>query len=71
MPLTFGVPVRRGALPSADDARLVWGDGPADTSAAQTRIHSRWPDGSARWVLVDAAVPPSLQPAAARTAASC
>ena len=62
LPLTFGVPVRRGALPSVGGARLVWGDGPADTSAAQTRIHSRWPDGSARWVLVDAAVPPSLQP---------
>ena len=62
LPLTFGVPVRRGALPSAGDARLVWGDGPADTSPAQTRVHSRWPDGSARWVLVDAAVPPSLQP---------
>ena len=40
----------------------MWGDGPAEASAAQTRVHSRWPDGSARWVLVDAAVPPSLQP---------
>ncbi len=62
LPLTFGVPVSRGALFSAGDARLVWGDGPADTSSAQTRIHSRWPDGSARWVLFDASVPPPLQP---------
>ena len=64
LPLTFGLPVSRGALFSAGDARLVWGDGPDDASAAQARIHSLWPDGSARWVLVDAAVPPSLQPGA-------
>ena len=62
LPLTFGVPVRRGALFSAGGARLVWGDAAADTSAAQTRVHSRWPDGSARWVLVDTTVPPPLQP---------
>ena len=64
LPLTFGVPVSRGALFSAGDARLAWGDGPDDASAAQARIHSLWPDGSARWVLVDAAVPPPLQPGA-------
>ncbi len=62
LPLTFGVPVHRGALPGVGDARLAWGDGGAGTSAAQARIHSRWPDGSARWVLVDATVPPSLRP---------
>ena len=33
LPLTFGVPVRRGALLSAGEARLVWGDGPAEASA--------------------------------------
>ena len=62
LPITFGVPVRRGALESAGAARLVWRDGAGDASAAQARIHSRWPDGSARWVLVDAAVPPALPP---------
>ena len=62
LPLTFGVPVRRGALPEVGGARLAWGDGGADTSTAQARIHSRWPDGSARWVLVDTTVPPSLRP---------
>lgn len=62
LPLTFGVPVRRGALPEVGDARLAWGDGGEGASAAQARIHSRWPDGSARWVLVDTTVPPSLRP---------
>lgn len=63
LPLTFGVPVRRGALPAVGGARLAWGaGGGAGESAAQTRIHSRWPDGSARWVLIDAAVPPTLRP---------
>ena len=47
---------------SAGDARLVWGASAGDASAAQARIHSRWPDGSARWVLVDTTVPPPLQP---------
>lgn len=60
LPLTFGVPVRRGALPRVGGARLAWGG--AETSAAQARIHSRWPDGSARWVLIDAAAPPTLRP---------
>ena len=62
LPLTFGVPVRRGVLASAGSARLVWGHGAGAASAAQARIHSRWPDGSARWVLVDTTVPPPLQP---------
>ena len=59
MPVTFGVPLPRGRLPRALTGRLqaggVW-------SPAQCRVHSPWPDGSARWVLVDAVVPAPLPP---------
>ena len=34
-------------------------------AAAQVRIHSRWPDGSARWALVDAPCPVALSPGSA------
>ena len=55
LPLRFGVPVPRAMLHRAPGATLeAAGTAPRD---AQTRIHSRWPDGSARWVLVDATVP--------------
>ena len=57
MPLTFGVPVRRGALYQEPTAALVWDDGAV---AAQARVHSRWPDGSARWALIDATVPAAM-----------
>ena len=55
LPLRFGVPVPRARLHRAPDAVLeAAGSAPR---GAQTRIHSRWPDGSARWVLVDAIIP--------------
>jgi len=55
LPLRFGVPVARGMLHRAPDAVLeAAGSAPR---GAQTRIHSRWPDGSARWMLVDATIP--------------
>lgn len=59
MPLTYGVPLPRGRLRRAASARLQAGGAAA---AAQCRVHSRWPDGSARWVLVDAAVPAPFPP---------
>ena len=55
LPLRFGVPVPRAMLHRAPGATLE-AEGTAPRGA-QTRIHSRWPDGSARWVLVDATVP--------------
>ena len=55
LPLRFGVPVPRALLHRASGATLeAEGTAPRD---AQTRIHRRWPDGSARWVLVDATLP--------------
>ena len=55
LPLRFGVPVPRATLHRNPGATLEAEGSPP--GSAQTRIHSRWPDGSARWVLVDATVP--------------
>ena len=62
LPLRFGVPVPRGALHTAPSAAIQvpgarGGPRSGDSHGAQTRIHSRWPDGSARWVLVDTTAP--------------
>ena len=62
LPLRFGVPVPRGALHTPPSAAIALpgageGRGSGGTLSAQTRIHSRWPDGSARWVLVDTTAP--------------
>ena len=59
MPVTFGVPLPRGRLPRALAGRLQAGGA---STPAQCRVHSPWPDGSARWVLVDAVVPAPLPP---------
>ena len=59
MPVTFGVPLPRGRLPRALTGRLQAG---GVLTPAQCRVHSPWPDGSARWVLVDAVVPAPLPP---------
>ena len=56
-PLTFGVPLPRDRFSHELTGRFVV----AGTSLpAQCRVHSRWPGGSARWVLVDAALPVAL-----------
>ena len=55
LPLRFGVPVPRATLHRTPGATLEAEGSPP--GGAQTRIHSRWPDGSARWVLVDATIP--------------
>ena len=57
MPLTFGVPVAEGKL-TVPLGCVLHCDG--QQLPAQTRVHTRWPDGSARWVLVDVACPPVL-----------
>ena len=57
LPLTFGVPLAAGQLLTPGSAVLSC---QGERVAAQTRVHSRWPDGSARWVLVDAPAPSAL-----------
>ena len=72
MPLTFAVPLPRGAL--REPAARVSFAGPAaepgadpaaerDAEEAQVRVHARWPDGSARWALLDAGCPGGALPA--------
>ena len=56
MPITFGVPVEAGALHGTVGASLRVGN---EDGEVQARVHSRWPDGSARWVLIDATCPPA------------
>jgi hypothetical protein len=53
-PLTFGVPIPRGAMQEPGNWTLSRvGGAPA---AAQTRVLARWPDGSIQWMLVDSRV---------------
>jgi len=49
--LSAGVPFSRGALRDAET--LTLSDASGRPMALQTRILSKWPDGSARWVLAD------------------
>jgi len=57
MPLTFGIPVAEGKATAPRRCVLRCG---GQESPAQTRVHARWPDGSARWVLVDVPCPTAL-----------
>ena len=50
-PLTRGVPLPAGAVEGMDGLRLVNGAG-AEV-AAQFSVLGTWPDGSAKWILVD------------------
>jgi hypothetical protein len=50
-PLTFGVPLLRGAAQDGEKWTLGHAGGPGTT--AQTHVLDRWPDGSRRWMLVD------------------
>jgi hypothetical protein len=50
-PVTVGVPLPAGAV--RDLATLWIADAGGRRVATQTRVLERWPDGSARWVLVD------------------
>ena len=68
LPLTFAVPLPRGVL--REPAARVSFAGPAaepgadpDGQEAQVRVHARWPDGSARWALLDAGGPGGALPA--------
>ncbi len=50
-PITAGVPFPAGLVPDA--GRLVITDDSGNAAPLQTRVLSRWLDGSARWVLLD------------------
>ena len=56
-PLTFGVPLAKGAVHKIDSCSLVSGD---ESMPARARALSRWRDGSLRWALIDSTVPASL-----------
>ena len=68
MPLTFAVPLPRGAL-RVPAARVSFAVPAAEPGAdpggqeAQVRVHARWPDGSARWALLDVGRPGGALPA--------
>jgi len=47
-PVTFSLPFAQGALPNAGNLRVLDG---SRALPLQTRVLSRWPDGSMRWVL--------------------
>jgi hypothetical protein len=59
LPLTFGVPLPQGQLYAVGAGHVRAGE---VEQPAQVRIHAYWPDGSARWALVDTACPQGLQP---------
>jgi hypothetical protein len=53
-PVTFGVPLPRGLV--TDPSNLAARSGSGAWRRTQARVLATWPDGSARWVLVDAQV---------------
>jgi hypothetical protein len=57
-PLTFGFPLPPGEVTDAGEIAVI--DAAGHLLPVQTRALARWPDGSARWVLVDTQV--SLAP---------
>jgi len=54
-PVRWGVPLPQGALTKATQIALTGADGKAMPLEAQ--VTARWPDGSAKWVLLDLVVP--------------
>ncbi|MBM4084787.1 MAG: hypothetical protein FJ272_08365, partial [Planctomycetes bacterium] len=66
LPLTFGVPLAQGRVFPGQRCELRTGNA---ATLVQTRIHSRWPDGSARWLLVDAPAPAAAGAAQLRVSA--
>lgn len=50
-PVTGGVPIRKGAAPSG--SRFFLKDTRGEPVLCQSEVPAKWPDGSARWVLLD------------------
>ena len=61
LPLTFAVPLPQGSL-RQPAARVSFAANP-EGEEVQVRVHARWPDGSARWALLDAGCPGGALPA--------
>lgn len=61
-PLTFGLPLPHGLV--GDATAIALSDESGGPLPVQASVRARWPDGSARWVLVDTQV--SLAPHATR-----
>lgn len=57
LPLTFGLPLAQGMIYAPPDLQL---DTAGEAQPVQARIHARWPDDSARWLLVDTVIPSAL-----------
>jgi hypothetical protein len=57
-PLTFGVPLPRGAVQAPGPWAFV--DAGGRIGRADTVVLDRWGDGSARWVLVDTQIEPAM-----------
>ena len=56
VPAAGGIPFPKGALQSVENVRLLGSDG-KEVSAQVTRL-AVWPDGSVKWALIDAVMPP-------------
>jgi hypothetical protein len=54
-PVTFGVPLRQGTVRSVDGWSIAV-QGNAVGDPVQARALDRWPDGSIRWMLIDAQI---------------
>jgi len=55
VPITGGIPFPQGALKSADNVRLLNAGKEISMQATRTAV---WPDGSIKWLLIDAIVAP-------------
>jgi len=55
-PVRFGVPMPQGALPTGTERGLRLLDAAGEPAAMVAKVLARWPDGSAKWVLLDGQV---------------
>lgn len=58
-PVTGGVPITEGAAPK--ECKFELADGKGRVVPCQTKVMAKWPDGSARWVLLDFQSTPSAE----------
>ncbi len=57
LPLTFGLPFSKGAVPQVETCHLYVGK---QVLPAEAQAQSRWDDGTVRWALVESRVPQGL-----------
>ena len=58
--MTVGIPVPPGVLRDANAVQLI--DSAGQPLPVQTQATGVWPDGSVRWLLVEAIAPASAKP---------